>query len=151
MKNSKKKEDCLDHSIDKSDYVITMKIRSDLVLECVADMVREMFENSRLYRYVRYDRPHLTVRNIDTDREMSMGFFDEEPEKDRYLTNKELAMWLAKCNGLAMDKGTGRKSNSYDYWENDKNVDYINIAVRKWEDEEWHKPTYGYCFGDKRK
>ena len=73
----------------------------------------------------------------------------KEPEKDRYLTNKELSMWLSKGNGLAMDKGTGRKSTSYDYWEEDKMVDYMNIAVRKWEDDEWHEPTYNYCFGDK--
>lgn len=72
----------------------------------------------------------------------------KEPEKDRHLTNKELAMWLAQGKGLAMDKGTGRKSTSYDYWEEDKMVDYMNIAVRKWNDTKWNYPTYGYCFGE---
>lgn len=74
----------------------------------------------------------------------------KEPEKDRYLTNKELAMWLAQGNGLATDKSTGRKAASYSYREDDdERVDYINMAVRKWEDDEWHEPTYNYCFGDK--
>lgn len=74
---------------------------------------------------------------------------DKNQIKDRYLTNKELSMWLSKGNGLLMDKGTGRKSASYDYWEEDKIVDYMNLAIRKWEDNEWHEPTYSYCFGDK--
>lgn len=69
---------------------------------------------------------------------------DKNQIKDRYLTNKELSMWLSKGNGLLMDKGTGRKSASYDYWEEDKIVDYMNLAIRKWEDNEWHEPTYNY-------
>ena len=74
----------------------------------------------------------------------------KEPEKDRYLTNKELAMWLAQGNGLATDKSTGRKAASYSYREDDnERVDYMNMAVRKWEDKEWHEPTYNYCFGDR--
>ncbi len=73
----------------------------------------------------------------------------KEPEKDRYLTNKELAVWLATGYGQVMNKGTGNKSASYDYYEDDKGVDFMSIVVRKWEDEEWHEPTYNYCFGDK--
>ena len=73
----------------------------------------------------------------------------KEPEKDRYLTNKELAMWLAQGNGLATEKSTGRKAASYCYREDDnERVDYINMAVCKWNDKEWHEPTYNYCFGE---
>ena len=50
----------------------------------------------------------------------------KEPEKHRYITNKELAMWLAQGNGLATDKSTGRKAASYSYREDDnERVDYI--------------------------
>ena len=73
----------------------------------------------------------------------------EEPTKDRLITNEELAMWLAQGKGLGMDNNTERKFTSYDYWEGDKTVDYMNIVVRKWNDTEWNFPTYVYCFGDK--
>jgi len=74
----------------------------------------------------------------------------KESEKDRHITNKELAMWLSQGKGQVQDRRTGRISTNYYYFEyDDAQIDYINIAVRKWEDDEWHEPTYNYCFGDK--
>ena len=66
------------------------------------------------------------------------------------LTNRELAKWLAKGNG---EYHTG----SYSNWRTTIQIDFVyidnewsnkvdeNIRVRKWEDEEWHRPTYEYC------
>ena len=72
----------------------------------------------------------------------------EEPKKDRYLTNKELAMWLAQGKGQVQDRRTGRISTNHYYFEyDDSQVDYINIGIRKWEDDKWHEPEYSYCFG----
>ena len=211
------------HRNGLGDYKISMSIRSQLDMSGIMDLVQEMFEQSELYDLVKYNKPYFSVKRIDSDEEISQGYYDEEPidkgseeyeipgfeskqkkpiynatsskpysfpcqsctkinekciptnfegggcgecpkyedrvwanilknkqpTKDRHLTNKELAMWLAQGKGLAMAKGTGRKSTSYDYWEEDKTVDYMNLAVRKWEDEEWHEPTHNYCFGDK--
>ena len=88
--------------------------------------------------------------NILKNKEMKAQFeINKEPVKDRYLTNKELSMWLGQGNGQVMNKDTGRITTVSDHWSDDENnnVNYITIVVRKWEDEEWHKPTYGYCFG----
>lgn len=239
------------HKNGLGDYEINMKIRSQVDMSGIINLVQEMFEQSELYGLVKYNKPYLNIKRIDSGEEISQGYYDEKPEeiipkkfkpykplwstektdneeeyeipgfeskqekptynatsskphtfpcrsctkvdeeciptnfegggcgecpkyedrvwanilknkevrsqfeinkeptKDRHLTNKELAMWLAQGKGLAMDKGTGRKSTSYDYWEEDKMVDYMNLAVRKWEDDNWHKPTYNYCFGDK--
>lgn len=72
----------------------------------------------------------------------------EKEEKDRHITNKELAMWLAQGKGQVQDMRTGRISTNYYYFEyDDSQVDYMNIAVRKWGDDKWNYPTYGYCFG----
>lgn len=302
------------HKNGLGDYVLSMKFRSQVNLSGIMDLVQEMFEQSKLYGLVKYYKPYLSVKRIDSDEEISQGYYDEEPEvipkkfkpykplwstektdnekemykgffrdieeriekqdipledkliiilvnmenmisymrggvnndvhefvnivresikpnivepvkncrckeseeyeipgfeskqekpthntssskphsfpcqsctkvneeciptdfegggcgecpkyedrvwanilknkkptKDRYLTNKELAMWLAQGKGLAMDKGTGRKFTSYDYWEEDKTVDYMNLDVRKWNDTEWNYPTYSYCFGE---
>lgn len=74
----------------------------------------------------------------------------KEPEKDRYLTNKELSMWLSKGNGQICIKDNAIISTYYCYdLSDDFEIDYMNLAVRKWEDEGWHGPTYNYCFGEK--
>ena len=75
---------------------------------------------------------------------------NKEPEKDRYLTNKELTMWLAKDNGQWKHTKYDLIGTSYTYvGHDDEGVDYLNIRVRKWEDENWYEPTYNYCFGGK--
>lgn len=70
----------------------------------------------------------------------------KEPEKDRYLTNKEFAMWLAKGNGQwkQIKYGLIQTSDAY-IGQDDETIDY-DILVRRWEDKDWHKPTYNYCF-----
>lgn len=76
----------------------------------------------------------------------------EEPEKDRYLLNKELAMWLSKGNGQMMRENNEKitLTCTYDYSDSSgSRIPYMYIKVRKWEDEEWHEPTYSYCFGDR--
>lgn len=74
----------------------------------------------------------------------------KEPVKDRYITNKELAMWLSKGNGQIR---IGDNDVTFTYYcyglDDDFEIDYLSIKVRKWEDDEWHEPTYSYCFGDK--
>lgn len=76
----------------------------------------------------------------------------KEPEKDRYLTNKELAMWLSKGNGQMMRESNEMITLTCTYYystSSGNRIPYMDIKVRKWEDEEWHDATYNYCFGDK--
>lgn len=59
-------------------------------------------------------------------------------------------MWLGQGNGQMCIKDNAIISTNYCYDLSDGfEIDYLNIRVRKWEDEEWHEPTYNYCFGDK--
>ena len=75
---------------------------------------------------------------------------DNDYLKDRFITNKELAMWLAQGKGQVQDRRTGRISTDYYYFEyDDSQVDYMNIGIRKWGDDKWHEPTYNYYFGVK--
>lgn len=71
------------------------------------------------------------------------------------LTNRELAEWLAKGNG---EYNTG----NYSGWRTTIQINFVymdnewsnkvdgDIRVRKWEDEEWHRPTYEYCGMEKK-
>ena len=54
-------------------------------------------------------------------------------------------MWLAKGNGQW--KGGDNCANiSYKYGMGDDFEVPAIIRIRKWEDEDWHEPTYNYCF-----
>lgn len=75
---------------------------------------------------------------------------NKKPEKDRYITKKELAMWLSKGNGQWKHTKYNLIETFYVYvGQDDEGVDYMDIRVRKWEDDDWHEPTYNYCFGGK--
>lgn len=236
------------HENGLGDYVVSMKFRSQINVSGIADLVKEMFEQSELYDIVKYYKPYFTVKRIDSSEEISQAFYDEEPEiipkkfkpyrpawstkqedidydtgvigdkildrplteepeevaiyrtdkdkkskfpcqscvkvdeaciptdfegggcgkcpyyenrvwanilkekekKDRFITNKELAMWLSQGKGQVQDRRTGRISTDYYYFEyDDSQVDYMNIGIRKWGDDKWYEPTYNYCFGDK--
>lgn len=67
--------------------------------------------------------------------------------KPRIVTNRELAEWLAKGNGEYADRSYKEWHCRYHYdyllKEADREVAY-NIAVRKWDDKEWHEPTIDY-------
>lgn len=63
------------------------------------------------------------------------------------LTNKELAMWFAQGNGEGKLSG-GMRFSSHNYYEEEQDAEVGDyIKVRKLGDEEWHEPTYEYCFG----
>lgn len=68
------------------------------------------------------------------------------------LTYKELAKWLEQGNGewkLPVDTVA---SSSISYSEALQNAEVGGLLkVRKWGDEEWHEPTYEYCFGTEEK
>ena len=97
----------------------------------------------------------------DWDNELNPTFFDNtrgyelrvkpdqikhEIDYDRYLTNKEFAMWLAKGNGQFMNKRTGIICCNHVYiTDENKEIDH-NFVVRRWEDKKWYDPTYNYCF-----
>lgn len=60
----------------------------------------------------------------------------------RRMTNRQLAMWLAKGNG---ERSGDRMLNSYQYHNYDKMKpnDLVDeeVFVRKWDSEEWIEPT----------
>ncbi len=68
------------HKNGLGDYVISMKIRSQIDVSGVADLVKEMFEQSELYDIVKYNKPYFTVKRIDGGEEISQGCY-EEPEE----------------------------------------------------------------------
>lgn len=61
-------------------------------------------------------------------------------QEEKLVTNKELAMWLAKGNGEICISGI---NFSYHNYENDYGL-VTDILVRKWGDEGWYKPTRQY-------
>ena len=67
----------------------------------------------------------------------------EEPPKQR-MTNRQLAEWLAKCNGQwkRCMASTGCYT-SYSYTEDNGDNGYIDecIVIRTWDSEEWVEPT----------
>ena len=80
------------------------------------------------------------------DYSMKYRIVDVEEKKPERLTYKQLAMWLAKGNGQAMNK-----SSACVYTDNHHNPAYEDTIlsndwrVRKWDDE-WREPTREYCF-----
>lgn len=62
------------------------------------------------------------------------------------ITNRHLAMWLAKGNGECRSGADISTSFSYPYDDSDgsSKVD-DGIFVRRWGDAEWHKPDSEYC------
>ena len=73
----------------------------------------------------------------------------DEPEKDKSITNRELAKWLSQGNGEYTEKGLRDTSiNCYanfnypSLFQDDPIPD--SFLIRKWEDEEWHEPTREY-------
>ena len=73
----------------------------------------------------------------------------EEPKNEACLTEWELAEWLAKGNGFICYSGDSVYTH-YDTTESarTRTVEYTAIRVRRFGDEEWHKPTRAYCFGE---
>lgn len=70
------------------------------------------------------------------------------------VTNRLLAKWLAEGNGewKHSPSHSGIVYTTYKYFESEAdkqvsiNSDGQIILVRRWEDEEWHSPTYDYLF-----
>ena len=66
----------------------------------------------------------------------------EIPEQKK-VTNRELACWLAGCNGEAKDDDVVYSNwNYYNDQENKPVKD--SLLVREWDDTEWNKPTREY-------
>lgn len=83
---------------------------------------------------------------------------ESEKPKSRRATNRELAKWLAKCNGEMTFKSKSEidhlvySSHCYEEEYADEECDKALkrdddgswIVVRKWGDKEWHEPTAEY-------
>ena len=68
----------------------------------------------------------------------------EIPEsKPKSVTYRELARWLAEGNGQYRRILTNSSTFTYANEDENNSVDEL-IAVRKWDDTEWHKPTREY-------
>lgn len=72
---------------------------------------------------------------------------DEKSEKsDRRLTQIEMAMWLAKGNGVC-SRGSNVMSTYYAACISEENEPVAEwYKVRRWKDTEWREPTLSYCF-----
>lgn len=67
----------------------------------------------------------------------------EIPKVPEFVTNRELARWLAKGNGEVMWANNVLSNWNYSTDEENKALDE-SLSVRKWDDTEWHKPTREY-------
>lgn len=67
----------------------------------------------------------------------------EIPKVPGLVTNRELARWLAEGNGQFRRILTTASTFTYANEDEDNSVDEF-IAVRKWDDNEWYKPTREY-------
>lgn len=63
---------------------------------------------------------------------------------DKYLTNVELSMWVARGNGQILADGFVTDHWGYQRDEAGKPVDE-GVRVRRWKDGEWHSATDRYC------
>lgn len=75
----------------------------------------------------------------------------EQDNSDRRLTNRQLAMWLAKGYGeCSMEDETDVNEpygTDFMYDEAKKNDPVlVHVRVRKWDEDDWHLPTVEYCF-----
>ena len=91
------------------------------------------------------------------DAKMFCAEIPEEP-KPRRATNRELAKWLAQCNGEMTFKSNSEIDHivytlhCYEEEYADEECDRALkrdddgswIVVRKWDDDEWHEPTAEY-------
>lgn len=68
------------------------------------------------------------------------------PEETNLVTKRELAKWLAMGNGEFQVRRGDQFScfNEYLYDAQDANEPTDILCVRKWDDDEWHKPTREY-------
>lgn len=67
-------------------------------------------------------------------------------DTDRNVTQRELSRWLARGNGEICfyrdDVLSDIKLSYYNYESDDEPV--TEVMVRRWEETEWHHPTYKY-------
>ncbi len=66
-----------------------------------------------------------------------------EIPKPTFATHRELARWLAEGKGQYRMILTTASSFTYANEDENKSVNEL-LAVRKWSDTEWHKPTREY-------
>lgn len=72
---------------------------------------------------------------------------------DELLTYRQVAQWLAKGYGEYIDKSTTETQRDGDIYISREiiyplslqNEPAKDVLVRKWEDEDFHKPTEDYC------
>lgn len=66
--------------------------------------------------------------------------WNKKPKKR--MTNRQLAMWLAKGNGELSSVNLVNSYHFHSYLKSEANdFVYEGILVRKWDSEEWIKPT----------
>jgi hypothetical protein len=63
-------------------------------------------------------------------------------QNDKICTNRQLEKWLAQGNGEC--KTATLVSSYHIYEENKANNKLEHFLVRRWDDEDWHKPTLDY-------
>lgn len=74
-----------------------------------------------------------------------ISFYRIKPEEHNSVTNLELARWLAKGNGQWSYHAGAMVHSNFVYKKGDKdNPIEETIRIRKWEDEEWYKPSREY-------
>lgn len=68
-------------------------------------------------------------------------------EEETLLTNRELSRWLAQGKGEVL--GSNKFADTaWNYPTECSNMEVREgCEIRKWDDEEWHKPTREYAFG----
>ena len=66
---------------------------------------------------------------------------EPEPETKTYLTNRQVAEWLAKGNGQVY---TGDNIYTDLIYDVNEEHNYCDFEIRKWSDDGWHEPTKEY-------
>lgn len=97
----------------------------------------------------------IQIRHKETDQWVSTPIWEWDenieyrirPEEEKPITNRELARWLADGKGQWTRSCDGFYNCftdvTYKRHRDDDDIDY-DILVRKWEDDEWVKPTREY-------